>query len=148
MNSYTIIEQKETKTALVVLGSDGIVRVLFKDDVEVTPIEVEENFKAYNEVIKGKKYPFIIRANSGSADYTPEGLAYAKAHENDWPKLCVALLVKNLPQRLLANFYLKINKPTHLHKVFDNPDEAEAWCLNQINLSNHKKDNLFPIFIA
>lgn len=147
MNSYTIIEQKETKTAVIVLGTDGIVRVSFKDDVEVTPAEVEENFKAYNDVIKGKKYPFIIRAKSGSADYTPEGLAYAKAHENDWPKLCVALLVKNLPQRLLANFYLKINQPTHLHKVFNNEAEAEQWCLQQISLNNHKTDNLFPIFI-
>lgn len=147
MNTYKIVKQKETKTAIVALGDDEIVRVSFKEKVEVTPIEVKENFAAYNDVVLGGSYPFIVSSKSGSADYTSEGLAYAKAHEHDWPKLCVALCVKNLPQRMLANFYLKFNKPSHLHKVFDDMSEAETWCLYQIAKSRRNDLGFMPIFI-
>lgn len=147
MNTYKIVKQIETKTAIISLGDDEIVRVSFKDKVQVTPIEVKENFNAYNEIILGENYPFIISSKSGSADYTSEGLAYAKAHEKDWPKLCVALCVKNLPQRMLANFYLKFNKPSHLHKVFDAIPEAENWCLDQLEKSKRGDLGFMPIFI-
>lgn len=147
MNTYKIVKQKETATAIISLGNDGIVRVLFKDMVKVTPVEVEENFKVYNEIVGGVSYPFIISGKSGSADYTTEGLAYAKAHENDWPKLCVALCIKGLAQRLLANFYLRFNKPRHTHKVFDNISDAEVWCTEQLAKSKGKDFESMPIFI-
>lgn len=147
MNTYKIVKQKETKTVIVTLGNDDIVRVSFKEKVEVTPAEVKENFEAYNDVVLGESYPFILSSKSGSADYTTEGLAYAKAHENDWPKLCVALCVKNLPQRMLANFYLKFNKPNHLHKVFDSMPDAENWCLDQLEKSKRRDLGFMPIFI-
>lgn len=147
MNTYKIVKQIETKTAVISLGNDDIVRVSFKEKADVDKAEVEENFNAYNHVVSGNKYPFIIHANCGSAEYSSEGLAYAKAHENDWPKLCVAICVKNLPQRMLANFYLKFNKPTHIHKVFGNIEEAETWCLEQISKTKRKDLNFMPIFI-
>lgn len=147
MNTYNILKQKETKTALITLGDDAIVRVSFKDMVQVTPLEVEENFKAYNDIVGGFSYPFIISAKGGSADYTTEGLAYAKTHELDWPKTCVALYIKNLAQRLLANFYLKFNKPSHAHKVFDNMADAETWCIEQSARSKGKDFESMPIFI-
>lgn len=147
MNTYKIVKQKETTTAVVTLGNDDIVRVVFKDLAKVTPIEVEENFKAYNEVVNGVAYPFILSGSSSSADYTSEGLAYAKAHENDWPKVCVALCIRGLAQRLLANFYLKFNKPSHKHKVFLNKTEAEIWCTEQLIKSRNKDFESMPIFI-
>lgn len=147
MNTYKIVKQKETKTVIVTLGNDDIVRVSFKEKVEVSPKEVKENFDAYNEVVLGEVYPFILSSKSGNADYTTEGLAYAKAHEHEWPKLCVALCVKNLPQRMLANFYLKFNKPAHLHKVFNDMSEAENWCLDQLEKSKRSDLGFMPIFI-
>lgn len=147
MNTYKIVRQKETHSAMITLGNDDIVRVAFKDMIQVTPSEVEQNFIAYNEVVSGISYPFMISAKSGSADYTTEGLAYAKAHEADWPKICVALCVKNLAQRLLANFYLKFNKPNYPHKVFDNIQEAEAWCTEQLLKSRGGNFESMPIFM-
>lgn len=147
MNTYKIVKQIETKTAVISMGNDEIVRVCFKDKAEVGPLEVEENFKAYNQLVLGNKHPFMILSNSGSAAYSTDGLAYAKAHENDWPKLCVALCIKNLPQRMLANFYLKFNKPTHLHKVFDTMPDAENWCLDQLEKSKRRDLGFMPIFI-
>lgn len=147
MNTYKIVRQKETTTAIITLGSDEIVRVVFKDLAKVTPVEVEENFKVYNEIIRGVAYPFIITGNSSSADYTSEGLAYAKAHEHDWPKICVALCVRGLAQRLLANFYLKFNKPSHPHKVFVNLADAEIWCAEQLTKTKGKDFESMPIFI-
>jgi hypothetical protein len=147
MNTYKIVKQKETKTAIVTLGSDDVVRVLFKHKAELTPEELVVNYQVYNEIIDGNIYAFILSAENSSVDYTAEGRAYAKMHEDDWPKLCVALCVKSLAHKMLANFYLKFNKPNYTHKVFDNISAAENWCLDEVESSKRNGFSSMPIFI-
>lgn len=147
MINYKILQQKETDTAKITLGNDGIVRVLFKNKAELTPLALEKNYVSYNDVVAGEIFPFILSAENSSVDYTAEGREYAKTHEHDWPKLCVALCVKSLAHKMLANFYLKFNKPAYPHKVFNNITDAESWCLEQIELSRKKGFDSMPIFI-
>lgn len=147
MITYKILKQKESDTAKIILGDDGIVRVLFKSKSELTPEALEINYKLYNELVDGETFPFILSAENSSVDYTAEGRAFAKAHEHDWPKLCVALCVKNLAHKILANFYLKFNKPSYPHKVFSEMKDAENWCFHQIAQSRKKGFDSMPIFI-
>ena len=41
--------------------------------------------------------------------------------------LADSFVIHSLAQKILANFYLKISKPVLPTKVFNKPDEAEAW---------------------
>ena len=53
-----------------------------------------------------------------------EGLRYTIAD---------AIVVKSLSQKILANFYLKFNKPAKPTKIFTSEPEAIAWLLSVKN---------------
>ena len=43
-----------------------------------------------------------------------------------------AFIVNSLPQRIIANFYLKWNKPVRPTKMFDKEEEAIEWLKNYV----------------
>ncbi len=147
MNSYNITKKTETNTAIISLCDDGIMRVVFKKGAEITPHEVESNFFAYNTIVKGESYPFLISAEDSTVIYTDEARRYAKKHENDYPKICIAFLVRSLAHKLTVTFYLKFDNPQHPTAVFKDVDEAEAWCIEQYwDYQHHQNElDLVPI---
>jgi len=138
MSSYIVIKKEETESAYISMCSDGIIRVLFKRDKEIEPSVLKPLFEKFNEMVEGVSYPFIYFAEDGSVLFTTEGNTYTKQNQNAFPKTCSAFVTKSLPQRLIANFYLKINKPSHPSKLFKNQDEAEEWCFQQSEIANKK----------
>ena len=59
--------------------------------------------------------------SAGDFSASEEGLRYTIAD---------ALVVKSLSQKILANFYLKFNKPAKATKIFTNELEAVKWLLS------------------
>lgn len=131
MPHYHVTKKTETATACILLCDDNIMRVQFKKDTEITALHLEENFNAYKAMVGAHKYPYIYYAEDGSVMYTESARAYSREHEDDFPKLCIAVVVKTLAHKLIANFYLKFNKPGCLFKVFDKMEVAETWCQQQ-----------------
>lgn len=70
-------------------------------------------------VVADETAQFDKKAREFSA--SPEGLIYTKAE---------ALIVKNLGQRITANFYLKINRPARPAKAFASEKEAVEWLMS------------------
>lgn len=136
MSNYIVIKKSETQAVEIAICSDGIIRVMFKKNTEIGPSEFKELFKTYNAIVEGKSYPYIYYVEDGSVIFTNEGRAYSKENEFSFPKICNAYVVKSLAHKLIANFYLKFNKPFYPSKVFTTMDEAEAWCFNQLTDSN------------
>lgn len=133
MSSYIVIKKEETDAAYISMCSDGIIRVLFKRNKEIGPPALKDLFEKFNELVKGERYPFIYFAEDGSVTFTTEGNAYSKQNQHMFPKICSAFVTKSLAQRLIANFYLKINKPVNPSKLFKSQDEAENWCSQQLD---------------
>jgi hypothetical protein len=140
MSSYIVIKKEETNASYISMCSDGIIRVLFKKNQEIDPTVLEDLFKKFNEIIEGVSYPYIYLAEDGSVTFTTEGNVYSKQNQNLFPKICSAFVTKSLAQRLIANFYLKINKPKNPSKLFKNQDEAEAWCFQQVKEQSIEMD--------
>ncbi len=138
MSSYIVIKKEETEAAYISMCSDGIIRVLFKRDKEIGPTVLKPLFEKFKEMVGEVSYPFIYFAEDGSVVFTTEGNTYSKQNQNVFPKTCSAFVTKSLSQRLIANFYLKINKPSNPSKLFKNQDEAEAWCFQQLEMVNKK----------
>lgn len=138
MSSYIVIKKEETSAAYISICSDGIIRVLFKKNKEIDPDALRELFEKFNKMVNGLKYPFIYFAEDGSVVFTTEGNTYSKENQHVFPKTCSAFVTKSLAQRLIANFYLKINKPANPSKLFKTQAEAENWCLEQLELASHK----------
>ncbi|MBS1635543.1 MAG: hypothetical protein JST26_06430 [Bacteroidetes bacterium] len=110
-------------------------RVQFKTGAEISAKDLEENFTAYNKLTGDDKYPFIYFAEDGSTIYTEDARQYSRDNEDGFPKLCIAVVVKTLAHKLVANFYLRFNRPKCLFKVFDDMDAAEAWCKEQYEIA-------------
>ena len=131
-------KKTETTVAHISLGEDHIMRVEFKKGVEITARDLEENFSAYNALTGTAMYPYIYFAEDGSAIYTEDARHYSRSHEDSFPKLCIAVVVKTLAHKLIANFYMHFNKPKCLFKVFDDMEAAEAWCREQYALAEQQ----------
>ncbi len=140
MSCFTVIKKAETEVAKVSFCSDYIVRVMIKKNVDVTAEQFKELFALYNQLCEGEAYPYLYYAEDSSSNITEEARRYAKENEFSFPKVCNAALVTRLAHKLLADFYLKFNKPHYPFKVFSNMDDAERWCLEQY--ANHQKSNL------
>jgi len=131
MALYQVTKKRETATALITLADDNIVRVMFRSNIEISAKDLEDNFVAYNEMVGDRKYPYLYYAEDGSAIYSEEARNYARNNEEAFPKLCIAVVVKTLAHKLVANFYLRFNKPRTLFRVFDDMEKAEEWCKGQ-----------------
>lgn len=132
MLAYLITKKSETDAATVHLGSDGIMRVIFKRKKEVNKEAFEELFKVFNELSDGRAYAYIYSAEDTSVTVSEDGRRYAKEQEFSFPKVCNAVIVTNLAHKLLANFYLRFNKPSYPFRVFSKTEDAEKWCLAQL----------------
>lgn len=129
MSSYNIIKNRETRTAVINLCDDDILRVMLRSKSEIDLEKAQENIQAYIDLIEDRKYAFIFYAEDDSVIYTEEARKNAKVNEASFEKLCVAVIVKNLAHRLIANFYYKFYKPGYPFKVFTDMQSAEVWCL-------------------
>lgn len=112
----------------VQLRADGIVHVHFKEGTVIT-VEMQENLaKIYNEITKEPR-PFIFTGGE-FVSITKEARLNAIKMEPDTPIASNAIIVRNLAQRIIADYYYKFNKPARPYKVFKNYEEGISWIKN------------------
>ncbi len=122
----TNIKEIDSKEASIVLKSNGIVYVLFKDDCV---LDIDLQFRlldSYNEITSGKLMPFIFLA-AENVMITKEARDNATSLESISPIGASAVIVNNLAYKLIANFYIRFNKPKRPFKSFSNEKEAVTW---------------------
>ena len=125
MTQDTYITQVETPEITVALRKDGIVYVLIKPNTHIT-VEVHQRMvEAYCEVTDIKR-PFLIEGGE-FVSITKAAREQSVANESLIPRTATAMYVKNLGQKIIADFYHKINKPKTPTKVFRSFDEAIKW---------------------
>lgn len=121
-----IVKEIDFKTVHISLKSNGIVYVLFKDHCLIN-IELQTKLQElYRDITGGKLMPFIFLA----AEYvsvTKEAKENAIHIEDQSMCGASAVVVDTLAYKLIANFYLKVNKPKRPYKVFSNESDAVKW---------------------
>lgn len=125
-HTYHILREIVLKEACISLRSDGIIHVHFnKDTVLDIPLQLKL-LEKYNEITDGKLMPFLFTA-SEEVNITPEARDNAVKIEEESPCYGAAVVVTNIAYLLIANFYLKFNKPKRPYKVFKNEADAVEW---------------------
>lgn len=122
-DSKTFVENEH---AQVIFDERGIMFVLVKSGTHITP-EVQEGFlQLYSQVNPGKDVPFVFE---GGEFITVSKEAIDNAYELEFraPLSASALVVKNLAQRIMADFYYKFKKTYKPVKVFRELDDAIQW---------------------
>ncbi|MDX2174493.1 MAG: hypothetical protein SFY56_15425 [Bacteroidota bacterium] len=112
--------------ANIALKSNGIVYVLFKDHC-VLDIDLQlKLLDAYNEITDFKKTPFMFFAGE-NVTITKEARDNATNLEDKSPLSATAIIISNLAYKLIAEFFIKFNKPKRPYKIFKNEKEAVEW---------------------
>lgn len=112
----------------VFLREDGIVEIDVRENADIGVEECRELTKTYEDLLENKKYPLLhvvgdyVTMTKEAREYasTEEGLRYSKVE---------AFVINSLPHKILANFYMKIQKPSVPTKFFSTKQEAVAWLL-------------------
>lgn len=109
----------------VFLRGDGIVQLNTKD-MNYSVQHIKEINKAQGKVAGDKKRPLlVITAPYGNLD--SEAREYMASLESTKYSTAEAFVISSLGQKILANFYLKVNKPNVPTRIFNDIKQAEEW---------------------
>jgi hypothetical protein len=122
----SIIKEIKLPEATLSLREDGIVRVLYHDNTTLdVPLQLRMA-DAFNEITGGKKSFFIFEAGE-NVIVTKEARNNALKLEDVTPILASAVIAHNLAYRIIANFFIKVQKPKGQYKVVANMEDALSW---------------------
>ncbi|MDX2361692.1 MAG: hypothetical protein QNK23_12865 [Crocinitomicaceae bacterium] len=125
VKSANCIAQVENEEIVVSLRIDGIMHVYLKPGVNITVESQARMLDAYGKLTEIPR-PFVFEPGEFSS-ITKEARANAIKIESNSPVLASAIVVNNLGQRILADYYYKFNKPKTPIKIFKNMDLAIEW---------------------
>jgi hypothetical protein len=106
--------------------SNDIVYVTFKDDCTLDIDLQMRLLDYYREITDGKLMHFLFMA-AENVSISKEARDNAVKIEDQSMLGASAVVVDSLPYKLIANFYLKFNKPKRPYKVFGKEEDAIKW---------------------
>lgn len=116
--------------ASIALRDDGIIHVSFVTGTEIT-VEIQMKLlDAYNEFTGNQKRKFVFEGGE-FVSISKEAMENALLIEEKAPMGITAVVIRNLAQKLVAEFYYKVRKPKQPYKVFKDFDKAIAWLHEQ-----------------
>ena len=108
------------------LKSNNIVYVTFKDDCNLD-IPLQMRLLDYYKEITDNKLMHLMFFAAENVSLSKEARDNAVKIEDQSMLGATAVVVDKLPYKLIANFYLKFNKPKRPYKVFSKEEEAIKW---------------------
>jgi len=107
------------------LKFDDVVYIYTLEDAEIEIPEIDELNKNLEALTEGMPCYLIVFPGEGSIS-SHEARKYA-ATKKGKNIVAEAIVMNNLAIRLLANFYMKINRPEQKIKLFSNEKAALEW---------------------
>lgn len=121
-------EKIELTTSSIYFDSNGILRVEYKNGIEMGAPEAKLHAEACCKLCDGQLTLFIVDTRNVASEMTPEAREYlAKNPGLIKVRKAMAIIVDSLPNRLIANFYHRFNKPKGPLKVFNTEKAALIW---------------------
>lgn len=125
-NRDLLVREIEIDEAVLGIREDGIVQVYLKDDMELDVDLQMRWLEIYHRLTGGVKSPFVFEAGMGTT-VTREARDNAILIEDEAPMGATAVVVSSTAHMLIANFYMKFNKPKIPYKVFKDYKKAIDW---------------------
>jgi hypothetical protein len=121
-----IINHRVLENYTVSLRSDGIMQVDIKPEVEITVEEIKAGVEVIRELGGGEQFPILFLAGEYSLPSDQARSFLAKSTSKIYA-LAEAYVINSFPQKIVGNFYLKVNKPKRPTKIFTNEEDAVEW---------------------
>ena len=113
------------------LRADQIIEVRIADD-HVCTVESAQQLNSMINEIRGDKPAALLHIAGRHSSVGPGVREYMASEESQLGILANAIVIRSLPQRILGNFYLRVNKPSKPARLFTSQKEAEEWLRNFI----------------
>lgn len=124
--SYKIIDSLQLPHTKIELRDDGIIQFFYGDHVQFTMKETKELEEAIEKMTKGVIHK-SLRIAGKFTNVDIEVMRYLSRGRGTLFTLADSFVIHSLAQKMLANFYLHINRPILPTRVFNKLEEAEAW---------------------
>lgn len=125
-----VLRKIEIDCANIFLIENDITVIRYKNDYHVELKDVKEVEKTFIELNGDKPIYCLMDSSNRFNNYTVEAQQYL-SHKASIVKRrqlqCSAVIINNLPHRLLAQFFSKFYKPSFPMKIFSNENEAIDW---------------------
>lgn len=108
--------------------SDHMIYLTYKQDSNIELQDAIDTNNAIFELANGKPYTVLVDFLGLYGNMTNEArIHYATDLKTRDIRKAEALLLDNLPARIIARFYIKVNKPNNPVKIFAKKQKALDW---------------------
>jgi hypothetical protein len=121
----------ELKKSTVTLMDNGIIHIHLKPGAEMELSDAILIVEAMGKVGEGKKFPVLIDAGE-FVSIDKEVRMFSASEESNIYTLADAIAYYSLAQKMIADFYLKNDKPVVPTRIFSNKEEAVEWLKSYI----------------
>lgn len=121
-----ILKEYSDQLCVIKLRSDNVLQFNTIKNVEYSKDEAAIVIKNIIEVTNGKQYLLLVVADDTS-NVTVEGMRLLSSPPAMSYATAKAYVINSIPQKLMANFYLRFLKPEKPVKFFRSQTEAEKW---------------------
>ncbi len=120
-----LVSEKDIGTTIFRLYDNRIYHVIIKKGGRVTMEVVEEGYKFLNE--NGGGLFYNVYEFHSFLDVDPEVREWSASSTNNSYTILDEIVINSLPQKILADFYIRFNNPVKPTKVFMSMDKAYEW---------------------
>lgn len=115
----------ETETAIFYY-EDGILNINLKEDADVKIEDAQDNLKA-RKAFQSEEKVKVIADISKVWQVSKDARAFYATKQVTDLNIAMALITNSLTSKILANFFMKFNKPATPTKMFKSKEKALTW---------------------
>lgn len=120
--------EKDCYSATISYDNQKVLLVKFKDGVEVDINEITNLVKESLNLVNEQSFYLLVDARDILSNMDHEARKYFAEHkEYNRLNIAQAILVNNMPIRLLAMAYYRLYPHKNPVKIFTDPDKAKEW---------------------
>lgn len=108
-----------------------IVENIVREGVEVEVVDIQRMKEENLRLTNGKPYVVLVVSEPYST-ITQDALQLIASRQFQQLTKAKALLVTNLPHRIIGNFYMKLKRPAIKTKLFNDRDKAMVWLRSEL----------------
>lgn len=135
MKGTEISTEIDLKKATVIIADNDLVVVRIKKNQLIERRDIYDIFNAHQRVF-GETKRYVLFVTDNSSAITADGREASSEKKLNQFAFAKAVVVKNLANKLVVNFFIRVDKPEALTRAFDSEERAMAW-INELRKSNH-----------
>lgn len=123
---------EELYSATISFDTNNVLLVKFKDEVEVGLEEMIKLVDVSLQLVAGTPFYLLVDARNILGNMDHDARDYITSHqEYSDLNIAQAIIVNNMPIKILANFYTKFYPQANPVRVFGELEKGRAWLVQQ-----------------